>query len=123
MQDMQEWIAKLKEFDGIIIVEGPKDKKTLISLLGKKKIFVLSKKPLYAVVEKIASKTKDVVILTDLDEKGKELFGRLRNHLQKHGMRINRTFREFLFRKTNLSHVEGLETYIRNTETIKTAKK
>ena len=118
IKDISEWIAKLKEFDGIIIVEGPNDKKTLNNLLGIKKIFVLSKKPLYAVVESIASKTKDVVILTDLDEKGKELYGRLRNHLQKHGVRINRTFREFLFRKTNLSHVEGLETYISNTETI-----
>jgi 5S rRNA maturation endonuclease (ribonuclease M5) len=114
METIQDWIAKLKEFDGIIIVEGPKDKKTLTSLLGFKKIFVLSKKPLYAVVEKIAKETKDVVILTDLDEKGKELFGRLRSNLQKHGVRINRTFREFLFRKTNLSHVEGLGTYIRN---------
>lgn len=115
METINDWIEKLKKFEGVIIVEGPKDKKTLQKLLGLKKIFVLSKKPLYAVVEDIASKTKDVVILTDLDEKGKELFGRLRTNLQKHGARINRTFREFLFRKTNLSHIEGLETYIRNS--------
>lgn len=114
IETMQDWITKLKEFDGIIIVEGPKDKKTLTSLIGFKKIFVLSKKPLYAVVEKIAKETKDVVILTDLDEKGKELYGRLRTNLQKHGIRINRTFREYLFKKTKISHIEGLETYIQN---------
>lgn len=112
MQNIQEWIFKLKEFKGIIIVEGPKDKKTLISLLGEKNIFVLSKKPLYAIVESIAAKTKDVVILTDLDEKGKELYGCLRSNLQKHGVRVNRTFREYLFKKTKISHIEGLETYI-----------
>lgn len=114
IKDIAEWIEKLKEFDGIIIVEGPKDKKTLQKLIGFKRIFVLSKKPLYAVVEDIASKTKDVVILTDLDEKGKELFGRLRANLQKYGIRVNRTFREYLFKKTKISHIEGLETYIRN---------
>lgn len=114
METIQDWIQKLKEYDGIIIVEGPKDKKILQKLIGMKQIYILSKKPLYAIVEEIAAKTKNVAILTDLDEKGKELFARLRTNLQKYGMHIDHTFREFLFKKTNISHIEGLETYIQN---------
>ncbi|MBD3361746.1 toprim domain-containing protein [Candidatus Woesearchaeota archaeon] len=112
IQDINEWLEKLKKFKGVIIVEGPKDKKALQNIAGMKKIFVLSKKPLYSVVEKIASETDKVVILTDLDRKGKELFARLRNHLQKHGITIDDSFRDFLFKKTHVSHIEGLETYI-----------
>jgi 5S rRNA maturation endonuclease (ribonuclease M5) len=111
MKDINEWIKELRSFDGIIIVEGIKDRRALSSF-GIKNIFVLSKKPLYAVVEEIASKTDKVVILTDLDKKGKELYGRLRQDLQKHGVKIDRKFREFLFKKTKLSHLEGLSTYV-----------
>lgn len=115
INDMNDWLVKLKEFDGLIVVEGPKDKKAIEAVVGFKRISVLSKKPLYAIVEKIAAESDKVVILTDLDEKGKELFGRLRNHLQKNRVKVDTKFREFLFRKTNLSHIEGLESYIRKT--------
>ena len=79
VMDLQEWIDKLVKEQPDIIVEGLKDKRAL-EKLGLKKIITL-KKPLYATVEDVASKTAQVLILTDLDKKGKELFARLREVL------------------------------------------
>ncbi len=108
--DLHDWIAKLVEEQPYIIVEGLKDKQAL-EALGLKKIITL-KKPLYATVEEVAAITKTVVILTDLDRKGKELFARLRQDLQKHGVTIDNQFREFLFKETQLRQIEGMTKYI-----------
>jgi len=112
--ELDQWIAKLKKEDKLIIVEGIKDKRALASL-GIKNIIVL-KKPLYAVVEEVAAKTKEVIILTDLDPKGRELFARLSKDLQKHGVKVDNKFREFLFKETKLRQIEGIDTYIKKQE-------
>ncbi len=95
-----------------IIVEGRNDKKALQEL-GLQNIFTLST-PLYKIVERIPG--KEVVILTDLDKKGKELYRRIQHDCIHHGIKINNTLRHFLFKETNLSHIEGLVTYLRNLE-------
>lgn len=106
------WIEKLREAGKLVIVEGEKDIRAL-NHFGIKSVMEL-KKPLYAVVEEIASMAKEVVILTDFDKKGKELYGRLSKDLAKHGVKVDRYFREFLQKNTRLSHIEGLRTYINN---------
>jgi len=47
-------------------------------------------------------------LLTDLDKKGKELYGKLNSGLQRFGVRIDNNFREFLFKKTKIRQIEGL---------------
>lgn len=113
-EEINGWIEKLRESGKLVIVEGDKDIKAL-NYFGIINIMKL-KKPLYDVVEEVVEKTKDVIILTDFDKKGKELYGRLRKDLIRHGVKVDRYFREFLQKNTKLSHVEGLKTYIGNLE-------
>ncbi|MBI2131129.1 hypothetical protein HYU10_05170 [Candidatus Woesearchaeota archaeon] len=91
----------------IDIVEGKKDSAALRKL-GIINIIELSKRPIYSIVEEIAGKTNDCIILTDLDRKGKELFSKLNSGLQRHGVRVDNTFREFLFKRTKLRQIEGI---------------
>ncbi len=96
-----------------VIVEGKKDKAALENL-GFKKIIILSK-PLYAVVEIVVEKTKEVIILTDLDKEGKLLFAKLNSDLQSKGVTVRNRLRELLF-KTQLRQIEGLDNYLKRND-------
>lgn len=109
-EKLMEWAEGLRKSGKMVIVEGKKDKSALESL-GIGGIITL-KKPLYAVVEDVAEKSKEAVILTDFDKKGKELYGRLKKDLLRNGVKVDNHFREFLQRNTRLSHIEGLKSYI-----------
>jgi 5S rRNA maturation endonuclease (ribonuclease M5) len=89
--------------DKLVIVEGKKDKKAL-EKFGYQRIIIL-KEPLYKVVESVNE--EEVLILTDLDKKGKELYARLFKDLTRRGVKINNNLRELLF-KNKVSHIEGL---------------
>ncbi len=110
-EDIINWLDTLNASAKFIIVEGQKDEHALRGCGVKNEIVVLNKKPLYAVVESVAEKTKNVVILTDFDITGRELYGKLKKALVAHGVQVDTTFREFLH-KTGLSHIEGLKTYV-----------
>ena len=109
IKDMKQFIEKLKESGKLVIVEGKKDSAALQKLgISEEKIMELSKKPIYAVIEEAAEKSENCIILTDLDRKGKELFGKLNDGLQRQGVKVDSSFREFLFKHTNLRQIEGL---------------
>ncbi|MBW2999345.1 toprim domain-containing protein [Candidatus Woesearchaeota archaeon] len=114
---LSEWIEEVKNSGKLIIVEGLKDKKALNSL-GISNVVTL-KKPLFQVIEEIAAKHKEVIILTDIDKKGKLLYGKLRSGLQRFGVKVDTKFREFLIKNTKLSHIEGLPTYLNNNSAVK----
>ena len=105
-------IEKLKTTSIPIIIEGKRDKIAL-SKLGLTNT-VLLKKPIYELCEDLARKNNEVVILTDLDKEGKKLYSIIKQNLERNGVKVNDTFRKFLFRYTKLSHIEGLDTYIHN---------
>jgi len=109
---LDEWIEKLRESDKFILVEGKKDKAAL-EFLGCTNVITL-KKPLYAVVEEIVGLTREIIILTDLDKEGKFLYARLNHDLQRHGVKVDRFFRQFLFRNSKLRQIEGLPRYMNN---------
>ncbi len=108
--DLSAAVERLKKSGKLVIVEGSKDKKAL-ELFGILNVVMLGRKPLFAIIEEIAARTKDVVILTDLDREGKLLYGRISTGLQREGVRIDNKFRDFLFRKTKIRQVEGLKNY------------
>ena len=116
MEDLKKEISKLKESGKAIIVEGIKDKRAL-EKLGLKKIFTLSRKPIYAIVEEVASNYTECVILTDLDKKGKQLYGKLNRGLGSMGVKVDNRFREVLFKKTKLRQIEGLTNYLEKLQT------
>jgi 5S rRNA maturation endonuclease (ribonuclease M5) len=100
-------LEKLSSSNKSIVVEGRKDKAALQQLGINNTIFTINK-PLFALAEEIAATTNDIIILTDLDKKGRELYGRLSTLLQRLGVRIDNQYREFLFRKTKVRQIEGL---------------
>lgn len=104
-------IEKIRHSGSIIVVEGKKDKKAL-GKLGIKNIIELNKKPLFEIIEDIAGKNKNCVILTDLDKKGRELYGKLNSGLQSFGVKVDNSFRNFLFKETKLRQIEGVNNYI-----------
>ena len=110
METIEEWIEQLKDSHKLIIVEGKKDKEAL-ETYGIRNIFPLNGKPLYKVIEEVADNYKDAIILTDLDKEGKKLFGNLNSNLSRFGVRVDNSFRNFLFRKTKLRQIEGLDKY------------
>ena len=118
-QQIIQLIEEIKQENISIIVEGRNDKKALQEL-GLDNIFILNL-PLFKIVERI--KGKEVVILTDLDKKGKELYRRIQHDCIHHGIKINNRLRHFLFKETQLSHIEGLATYLRNVEEKKMGPK
>ena len=113
MLELQEQLLKLKDSKKLILVEGKKDKACLESL-GFKNVIEINKRPLYKVVEETSAICQEIVILTDLDKKGKQLFGYLNSGLQKHGVKVDNRFRNFLFKSTKLRQIEGLKTYLEN---------
>lgn len=113
IEGIQDWIDELIVCNKLIIVEGLKDKNSLNCLgTGRRRIVILNK-PLYQIVESVAAKTDQVIILTDFDKKGKELYGRLKKDFNKFGVKVDRFFREWLQRNTKISHVEGLARFVR----------
>lgn len=112
-REFSELIDKIKQSDILIIVEGKKDKKSLQNL-GIKNIIELNKKPIFQVIESISSKNKNCIILTDLDKKGKELYGKLNHGLQEFGVKIDNNLRNFLYKNTQLRQIEGLTAYIKS---------
>ncbi len=109
--ELMEIINKIRESNKIVIVEGREDKIAL-KKLGISNIIQLNKNPMYVVVEECISRGEDVIILTDLDKKGKELYGKLNHDLQRFGVKVDNRLREFLFRNTKLRQIEGLSNYI-----------
>ena len=110
-EEIHNLIEKIKESNTLVIVEGKKDKAAL-QKLGINNIIELNKKPLFQIVEDIANSNDECVILTDMDKKGNELFGKLNSDLQRRGLRVNNKFREFLFKHTKLRQIEGIDTYL-----------
>ena len=115
-EEFLDLIADLIQRDVIVIVEGKKDA-TALKKLGINNIVELTKKPLYAIVEEVSENNKECSILTDLDKKGKELYGKLNTNLRKHGVKVNDKPRNFLFKHTKLRQIEGLTHYLEKIKT------
>lgn len=110
---MKEEIAEILELIGeidskaAVIVEGKKDKIALEEM-GVKNIVTL-KKPIYQVIEEVAEKHEEAVILTDLDSEGKRLYGKISSGLQKHGIKIDDKIRNYIRKNTKIRQIEGLK--------------
>ncbi len=104
METIEEWAEALKKSNKFIIVEGKKDKQAL-EQLGIKKIITFSNSPHFS-IENLSE--KEVVILTDLDKHGKKLYSILKHNLQARGIKIDKQFREFLYKETRIRNIETL---------------
>ncbi len=112
MRTLTDWINELSNHQSLIIVEGKKDKSALNSL-GINNIITISK-PLFSIVEDVSSKTNKCMILVDLDKEGKKLYAKLKHDLQRHKVKIDDRFRNFLFKNTKITTIESLPAYLKN---------
>ncbi len=114
MEELKKWIEDLRKAskEKIILVEGIKDKKALEEF-GVENIAILKGRALFEVVEGVVESGKGCIILFDLDKKGKQLFGRVNSRLQHFGVKVDNSFREFLFKNTKLRQIEGLVSYLK----------
>lgn len=108
-EEMMKLLNKIRDSDKLVLVEGINDKAALAEL-GIKRVKTLKRRALYKVIEEI--KDKEVVILTDLDEEGKKLYGKLKHEFSQRGVRVDDKLREFLFKKTKLRQIEGMVRYL-----------
>jgi len=113
LEELLNFLEKIKKSNIIVIVEGKNDKKAL-NEFGIKRVKPIAKRALYKVVEEVAENSKECIILTDLDKEGKRLYKMLNHDLNQHGVQIKKEFRTFLFKHTKLRQIEGLVTYVNN---------
>jgi len=106
MNSLEDWVEEVNESKKIILAEGKKDIKALRELGIKNDIITLSRLPLFEVVEQLSD--QEVIILTDFDKKGKQLYGKLNSGLQHVGAKVDNKFREWLQRNTKFSCIEGI---------------
>ncbi|ASJ02313.1 hypothetical protein A3L09_03095 [Thermococcus profundus] len=102
-----ELIDKLREFEGAIVVEGPRDEVALRNLGVRAEVIRLSRLPL-AEIALIASHYKNVMILTDFDRKGEELAKKLLSYLEGYPCRVDAETRKEL-RKIVKKDIKGVE--------------
>jgi 5S rRNA maturation endonuclease (ribonuclease M5) len=92
-----------------VVVEGKKDKKVL-EAIGFSKFIEISGKSLEDVVEKILSfKTKQVIVLTDFDKEGENIFSQLHNILSHYKIKVNHTVRN-KFKSLKIRQIEELNS-------------
>jgi len=116
LHQLTEYLDQIKKYDFLVVVEGKKDKIAL-ERVGIQRIKTLNG-PLYKVVEEVQEE-KTIVLLVDLDAEGKKLYRVLKHDLKHIGVAISDKLRSFLFRRTPLRQIEGLDTYM---ETLRNKK-
>lgn len=79
-------LTRLKEEEGVILVEGQKDIDSLVNLGIMNKIIAVSQNNIFSVIESISN--KEVIVLTDFDKKGTYLFKRYVKELQSSGKKV-----------------------------------
>lgn len=109
INSLEEWTMYLQQKNRVILVEGKKDKAAL-ELLGIKNIRTIAQQPFYKIAESLHD--KEIIIFTDLDAEGKRLFAKLNRYCQQHGIKVDNQPREFLFKHTTLTQIEGITRYL-----------
>jgi 2,5-diamino-6-(ribosylamino)-4(3H)-pyrimidinone 5'-phosphate reductase len=104
-----------------IIVEGKKDVETLRALGVEGKIISAKtdgKAFLDVIAEVENTGAREIILLLDFDRRGKEMTAKLKQHLEKTGLKLNSIFWRELSSlvRTEVKDVEGLAAYM---ETLK----
>ena len=90
--------------DVLVVVEGKNDKYAVLNL-GYRRVICLNK-PLFEIIEGLESE-KEVIILTDLDRKGRELYHILKSGLERRGVRVLEKPRKII-KRLGYTHIEGI---------------
>lgn len=114
---LRKWISELRKDSKtkLVIVEGKKDKEALEKLGIKSIQLHKTNNSLNERVE-LFSKSKECILLFDLDRAGRKLHAKIKESLQRLGVKVNSRYRNFLLTKTRLRFIEGINTYLKHLE-------
>ena len=94
----EDWVEKLvyisKENQHFVVVEGKNDVKKLSSY-GVENIYPIKGKKFYDIVEELEFANL-CILLVDLDKQGEKIFSKLKFLLQREGIPVDTSFREYL---------------------------
>lgn len=101
-----EVLSKLKEEEGVIIVEGQKDIDSLVNLGINTRIIAVSQYNIFDIIESISE--KEVIVLTDFDKKGTFLFKKYVKELHSSGKKVITIYYKEL-KKYLKKYITGIE--------------
>jgi len=122
IQQILEQLAEESKSGKPVIVEGRKDGQALKSL-GVTGKMVFAKKGLKTIIDVISEIEdkcpREVILMLDFDREGRELTEKLRNHMEKAGIKANIHYWIKLSSLTGreVKDVEGLATYMKTLKT------
>ena len=113
--DEEKVVKLIKELSKrIIIVEGLKDEKALKQLV-KTQLIRCNANP-NSVSSKI--KGKEVVILTDFDEEGENLFKKIKTNLQANKIKVNESLRREFYNIFKIVKIEELTSLVKRNKQL-----
>ena len=118
---IKNFLIKLRQFnqrhpDWAVLVEGKRDKRAL-EMLGIENVIDLKGRKFHDIAEYLSENFKGVVLLTDFDPEGEEIFNKLSRILKGYGLKVDGSFREEL-RQTGVKFVEKLVESLRRRDGI-----
>ena len=122
IQNILEQLAEESKSGKPVIVEGRKDEQALKSrgVTGKMVCAKKGLKTIIDVISEIEDKCpKEVILMLDFDREGRELTEKLKNHMEKAGIKANIHYWIKLSSLTGreVKDVEGLATYMKTLKT------
>jgi len=114
-RELKKFLLRLKRFtagreDWVVLVEGKRDKEAL-ERFDIEPVYTMRGKKFYDIGEELSEKFKGVVILTDLDRTGEEIYRKLTKILESYGLKVDGSFREDL-RRSGVKFVEKIPKVI-----------
>jgi len=112
---LKSFLLRLKRFmlsrDGwVVLVEGKRDKRAL-EAFGIEPVYQMKGKKYHDIAQELSEKFKGVVLLTDLDRHGEEIFRKLSKILESYGLKVDGSFREDM-RRAGVKFVEKIPKVI-----------
>ncbi len=124
---IEEILDELKDratCGAIVMVEGKRDRDALAKLGVTGEIVMTSQQSLLNLCESLARSKKDIIIMTDWDDRGEEVAGQILLYMETDGLRPDNTLRIKLrgLLKKEIMAVENLYVYLENLKEVCSTK-
>lgn len=108
----------------VILVEGRRDREALLRLGVHGDIVLTSQQSLLTMAESLARSKKDVIVLTDWDERGEEVASQVSLYLEADGARPDNALRGYLkgLLKKDIKDVESLYSFVEKLKEVCSTK-
>ncbi|RKQ63504.1 5S rRNA maturation endonuclease (ribonuclease M5) [Thermovibrio guaymasensis] len=109
--ELKRFLYRLKRFmlgkEGwVVLVEGKRDKMALERFdIGP--VYTMKGRKFHDIAEELSEKYEGVVILTDLDRTGEDIYRKLSKILESYGLKVDGSFREDL-KRSGVKFVEKI---------------